>query len=302
MKFMFNRYLINDSGLPKSHNTNFFLVHKFLRTQWVAKASRNLEDTALKHPQTDLSNRALIAYKLAQLVDSPIPDTKIISLSQIEFSPKFTGFINEMNKNLSKDGILLTKFKGICLTDFLKFHNITDIKNLTSLLHNFVFNLWIGNYDKKDSDYVVDQKGMAWSIDYNLSGPGAFPKSNLSLGENAWGYSIANTEHTGFCLGDTIRQYMVKNKTDLDFFAPEISKIKNLDKQKIIEVFSGITITDMSGKEINKKYVDFLNKRKNILDKTIKKWISMGYPRKYTSQEKKVNPPTVDWKKSVLEK
>ena len=100
---------------------------------------------------------------------------------------------------------------------------------------------------------------------------------------------MKNTGHVGFCLGNVFRQHMIKDKISLKFFVPEISKVKGLDKQKIREAFQGITITDLNGEKINNEYISFLDKRRGLLEKIIKRWIKAGYPRDYRYQEKKSN-------------
>lgn len=261
--------------LAGSYNKSFIVKNKFTRSVWVAKFSIRLPGPNF----TDLNQRALLAYRLSKLVKTCVPETKIIKSGDIEYSLEFMDYLKSITDEIVKDGLQITRFKGIVLNEFLKFNSLTNISNLDELLNNFVFNLWIGNYDKKNEDYVIDQDNKAWSIDYNLLGPG-FPDNSLSLGGNAWSFKFENVADTGWCIGQILSSYL-KEKNLIGIFNNEISKIENLKEENIKKSFKDLFFyregtTDL----INDVFMNFLLERKKTIREKVDLWIKAGYPRR----------------------
>jgi len=278
---MISYYKVEKGELPGSHNPLFYLRHNILPGLWVAKISEDLSSAPRRNCLGDLSHRGLLAYKLSKLVGTPIPKTKIIYLNQIRFDPNLNMTLNQLNKTYSKDGILISKFEGVSLGNYLKMERLEKIANLDEIVLNSVFNLWIGNYDKKDGDYVVTQSGKAYSIDYNLSGPGGFEDTSLSLGENAYGYSFRSPNHVGFCIGPSLLKHVKEKARGISFFKPIIAKIESTKREDIENVFSDLSIKNKDGENINDLYINFLTLRasKGSLKNAIESWIKEGYPR-----------------------
>jgi len=128
---LYNYQQLNQLEIKGSYNESHYLKNQLSKKLWVGKISKKLPGK-LAFP--DLNQRALLAYRLSKLVKTPLPKTKIV-------------------KNQTGE-ILLTDFKGVDMHRFLKLYSIDNIKNKDELLENFIFNLWVGNYDKKDSDYL----------------------------------------------------------------------------------------------------------------------------------------------------
>lgn len=279
-------------GLDGNYNKSFFIRLNISRSLWVAKISHTLPPTA---NFKDLNQRALLAYKLSLLVDTPIPKTKILKLNQIEYSPDLIEFLDTIKSETIKDGILVTEFRGIPLSDFLKVHSVSDIVNFTEILENFVFNLWIGNYDKKNADYIIDQDNRVWSVDYNLLGPGFNTNKNLALGGYAKQFDINNVDHSGWCLGELLIEQLKTGKYPEELVMPIVERINNLPESRIISSFDGLTFNrEASSEHINPDFIDFLLERRKVLKSKVSEWYAAGFPRKLPEDQPKVEEQLVN--------
>jgi len=253
-----------------SYNINFVLERNFVKSKWVGKISRKI-----RYQFVDLNSRALLAFRLSKLVDAGIPTTKIISDKRINFSSQFV-----QPKDKIDDKVCITKYIGINLEDFLKENQIEKIKNLPQMFENFVFNLWLGNYDKKDSDYVVSLDGLLFSIDNQLLGPGFKENNAIALGAYSRAYDFNSPPDTGCCLARKLIDEIKKNK-NIDFSWPMVKKINSLSIDKIRGTFSGLKFfKEGTNESINEEFIEFLLFRRERLEEKINDWIINKYPRK----------------------
>ncbi len=263
-----------------SYNINFILRERLTSSLWIGKISKNLKKHHVDF--TDLDNRAILTYRLGKIVKTCIPTTKFINYSQIKFSPLFNEFLKSINLDsiLTQDKLLVTKFEGITLSNFLKFSKINKIKNLKQVLYNFIFNLWVGNYDKKDEDYVVDNNCLCFSIDYNLSGPGFQTNNELALGAYAQSYDIDNVGDAGWTTAPLLIQEIRDKQYKVDFFDSEIKKIENISRKDIKNAFNGLNFFKHSTKEnLNNEFVEFLTNRKSKIRDAVDDWCNQDYQR-----------------------
>lgn len=281
----FNKFSFSRKVSARSHNVNFFLRKKISGSLWVAKLSRSLITKGVDFK--DLNQRALLAYRLSKYVKTPIPTSQIIKLSQIDFSEDFVEFLNGLPNQLIKDDILITEFKGIPIRNFLKIQNLEDVTNLNEVIENFVFNLWIGNYDKKDGDYVVDQNGKVWSIDYNLLGPGFKENNRLALGAYAEPYDFEEVEDAGWCISEILINELKDGDYNREFFNNIITKIEEISESQIKDAMGELNFfKEGTGQNINSVFVKFLISRQRQLRKKVYEWCEASFPRgsrpKYT--------------------
>lgn len=263
-----------------SHNINFILKEKFTSNIWIGKISKSLRKFGSDF--NDLDERAIVTYRLGKKLNTCIPVTKYIYFNQVEFTPLFDEFLKAINQSetVLQDKLLITRFSGITLSNFIKFSNIEKIKNLNQVLNNFTFNLWVGNYDKKDQDYVIDNDLICQSIDYNLSGPGFILNKNYALGAYAQSYDLDQVEDSGWVISPIFLNYIKQKNYKIDFFEEGIRKIENFSNDVIEECFKGLCFYRQSSKEtINEEFIKFLVERKFKLRKAIKVWCESGYLR-----------------------
>lgn len=262
-----------------SYNTNFILKERFVDNFWIGKVSKNIKRFGFNF--IDLDDRAIIAYRLGKKVDERIPDTKYIDFNQIESTSLFDEFLTAIRSNeaLLHGRLLVNKFSGITLSAFAKFSNIEKIKNLNQALTNLAFNLWIGNYDKKDRDFVVDNNLICWSIDYNLSGPGFPTDKKFTLGAYAEPYNLEDVEDTGWAISPIFRNYIIQKNLKLDFFDKEIKQIENVANNEIKKCFKDLKFYRADSIEvINDEFIEFLTERKGKVREAIKTWCENNYP------------------------
>src|SRR6185436_9629088 len=180
---LFKYKFIEPIAINESYSTNIKVVRNFDKSFWVGKISRplpakidNFRNTGKPYIRnvdfSDLDDRAMLGFRLARSAGLNSLKTKIIPINRIEnFDSQKTA-----HKRVN-DNIFLSEFKGQSLSTYLETHSfdsfeVSDIKNKNEAIHSFVFNLWIGNYDNKDKDYLVDDDKNLISIDYHLLGPG----------------------------------------------------------------------------------------------------------------------------------
>lgn len=274
-KFLFGYNVVEE--IPGSYNKNFKLKRIITHSLWHGKISISLQSRGVDFK--DLNNRAFLAFRLSEIVKAGLPKkSRITPINRIVFPNT-----SVIPTDAIDDNMFITKFEGDKIEKFLSSHRLSDIKNLNQMFENFVFNLWIGNYDKKDNDYVVNNKRIVFSIDYQLLGPGFKSDDSLALGANAWFYNFDKPEDTGCCLGKFLIDELKNNKSgnSMQVLQPMFSKIKEVNRKTIKKAMNGLTFYRESTKEIiNDIFIDFLMYRKDKLEIKIKDWIKMGYPRR----------------------
>lgn len=270
-----------------AHNISFILRETLTNFLWIGKISKNLKERNVDF--IDLDDRAILTYRLGKKLKTCIPATKVINYNQINFSPLFNEFLKSIKSDsvLMQNKLLITKFKGITLSNFLKFSEINKIKNLRQVLYNFVFNLWVGNYDKKNEDYVIDNNYFCHSIDYNLSGPGFHTNKKLSLGAYAQSYGMDDVCDTGWAIAPLFIKEIKDKQYKVDFFDPEIKKIENISDKTIKNAFGKLNFFKHSTKKrLNNEFVEFLINRKSKIRNAINNWCIQNYKRGVRPKEK----------------
>lgn len=279
-----------------SHNVSFLLFNRWSQQFWFGKINRHVK---MHHVHfIDFPHRAILAFRLSKICCEPVAKSKLINEQEISASNEKDLFFSKVQQEkgilYDPNNILISKYAGIPLNDFLELNNgkIERIKNLDMIIKNFVFNLWVGNYDKKNNDYVVNNKGFCYSIDYDLCGPGFIENNRLSLGANAARYNLESTAHTGCCVGEKLLNYIKVKKLDLNYFKNKITEIQNIQLRKDI-------IKNLSLYKDNYNNHDFplslsvyevlvyLENRKEKLLEAINKWIEEGYPREQNQNPSK---------------
>lgn len=268
----------------QSYNKNL-LIHELKNPaqKWVGKVSKPLAPWANFR---DLDDRAILASRLAKLVKIDMPEMKVVKGEQI------LGFDSFESLEKINDNIFLTKYWGINLLEFLKTNKAKDILNFEKLYDFLVFNLWVGNYDKKTEDYLIDKNGNLATIDFQLSGPGFTDDPDAAIGGWLTKYYLTNPSHTGWCLeGATKNQrtpiirHVRKIKPNIGAFKKQIEIIKGITKGEIVKAVHGLDFRGLFEDKINNDYVNFLLNRSNKLEATLKDWIKAGYPNEIDQQQ-----------------
>ncbi len=279
--YLFGYTFLED--LEGSFNKNIKVKRNLTGSLWAGKISKSLRYHAPEYKRDldfkDFDDRAILAYRLADLVGVNTLVPKIIRAERIK------GWdIKEVSNRLN-DFVFLTEFNGPNLRQYLNDNNFqslqeSDIKNPESIIDDVVFHLWIGNYDKKDNDYLVDVDKTITSIDHQLSGPGFRQNKELALGGWGEGYSISTPEDTGWCTGDKIIiNYLKDNNFPISKYLKTINRIKQLSRFDIVKCFQGLNFYRQgTNEQINDEYIDFLLSRRDKLEGAIQSWIVAGYP------------------------
>ena len=271
-RLLFYYSYIQDIG--GSYNKNLILKRNLTGSQWVGKVSVSLLEKGVDF--RDLNQRAFLAYRLAKLVKNKVLKPKIVPFWRISDIS-----LADIPKKIDNN-IFLTRFRGISLSRFLnEGGKLQDIKNINEIFDNFIFNLWIGNYDRKDSDYTVGDDKKVYFIDYHLWGPGFKKNADLSLGAYAEAYSITDSSDTGWCIGSpNLIQFIKVQKISFDKFLPMIQRIEKLQDSKIKQAINRFRFYDEKNEdEINDTFLGFLLRRRYLLRPAIKTWIEAGYPK-----------------------
>jgi hypothetical protein len=268
-------------GLVKDHsyNLNFYLEGDGL---WVGKISKSLRLSGVEF--RDLDARAVLAWRLSLLAGSCLPETVLIPLRDLEQTPLFNAIYKNLDgtEYFKNRSILATRYQGIRLEDFLAYSPIDQIRNLDQLIGNFVFNLWIGNYDKNDDSYVVNDDLIGYSIDYNLSGPGFWAGPRLALGGYGQSFDMENPFDNGWAICPILARHLMTNKIGHDLFEPFFVQIESLSRDEIEAAFAGLGFFRHSSDiSINHEYMGFLIERRGRLRKAVKEWYAAGLPRGY---------------------
>jgi len=290
--YLFNYTFIEELAPGKeSYNTNLKLQRNFDKSFWVGKIFRSLPDSLEdfygkgKHyireiDFRDLDHRAILGFRLAKAVGLNSLKFKIVSLKRV-----LNFDIGTVKHGRISENIFLTEFKGVSLTQYLSSKSFksfasSDIKNKDEAIDSFVFNLWIGNYDNKDEDYLVDENKNLISIDYQLLGPGFRDNPKLALGSWGESFDISDPKDTGWCMGDgQLLNYLHDNVSCWEPFAKIIKRINSLSTMQIRLAMIGLKFYNQGTKEnINDVFLNFLLERRSKLEQAIRDWIKVGCP------------------------
>jgi hypothetical protein len=284
----FNYTFIEHIATGESYNTNVKLQRNLDKSLWVGKISRplylpNVNNRSESYSSTgdllDLNDRALLGFRLARSVGLNSLRVKIIPFKIVE---EFD--INTLSHARIDNYVFLTPFKGLSLPQYLASKSFSsleesDIKNKEEAIRSFIFNLWIGNYDNKDKDYLVDNDSNLISIDYHLLGPTSQDNKNLSLGACGEMFDIDNSEDTGWCVGNGELLNYIKNNPNHRCFDDTINKINSISKRRIKLAMRDLHFYNQgTQQDINRLFLNFLIERQVKLKKTIKDWIKADYP------------------------
>lgn len=289
--YFFNYTFLEQIAIGKSYSTNIKVQKNFDGSIWAGKISNplparieNFRNSGKPYVRrvnfSDLDSRAMLGFRLAKLVNLKSLEAKIIPTKKIENFD--TSIIKHQRID---DNIFLTKFTGQSLESYLQsngFSNFetSDIKNKDEVIKSFIFNLWIGNYDNKDRDYLVDENKNLISIDYHLLGPGFKDNSEFALG--AWGeaFDMNNPSDTGWCIGDGQLSSYLKNHTkDGQILEQTIKIIGSIPESEIRSAMRELKFYNQGTKEnINDLFFNFLLQRRLRLREKISEWINASFP------------------------
>jgi hypothetical protein len=233
---------------------------------WIGKISR----VATPHI-FDLNDRALLAYDLATLLKIPMP--KIMEISKDSFTNFDTIYkIHPEIKNSPQnfynfDNLLICQYKGNPLTE----ENIAGI-DVQQLLMIFIFDCWIGSFDKDDSEFLVDENNKFWAIDYQLWG--TVDDSGMSLGAEAITYT-ADENSFDMCLGDRTKKLLFASGS-VNLNHPILKEIENLSEKQIKKLVDKYKFFKRGFNEelINKQMTEYLVQRKKVIREQLKTYIA----------------------------
>jgi len=289
--YLFNYTFIEPLAAGESYSTNIKVKKNFDKSIWAGKISNPLPDilenfrgTGKQYIRTvdfrDMDHRAMLGFRLAKLAGLKSLQTRIVPLKRVENFDE-----DSIKHEKIDDNIFLTEFKGQSLTSYLQSKSFatietSDIRNKDEVIKSFVFNLWIGNYDNKDKDYLVDEANNLISIDYHLLGPGF--RSDLGLALGAWGeaFDINSPPDTGWCIGNgELLNYLKTHTKDWRPFEQSIKRVNSISKLQVRFAMRGLEFYKQGTMEnINDSFFDFLFERKVRLEETIRTWIDAGCP------------------------
>tara|TARA_B100001142_G_scaffold329610_1_gene393579 strand:- start:1582 stop:2430 length:849 start_codon:yes stop_codon:yes gene_type:complete len=258
--------------IGNTYNQNFYVNDKKSNSVWVGKLSKTLVKKGSNF--FDLNERATLANRLMEYLNIPTPVSKIVDSNSIK------NLFDYNSEDYISDKVWLSIFSGVTLSEFLKTNSFKDVKNLDIIFDNIVFNLWIGNYDRKDQDILVDQNNNLTFIDYHLWGPGFKKNSDLCLGAYAEGYDISKVKDTGWCVGaPELLGYIKKIKPSLRRFNKTIEKINSIESNNISEMLRDLTFSDENGNDLeNDNFLHHLLSRREKLVEALSLWIENHYP------------------------
>lgn len=289
-KFFIGYSFVRNIDEGQFYNSNILVRRNIDKTLWVGKISRRLPKILTdfygpgkNYVRTvdfmDLNDRALLGSRLASLAGLKVLRVKIIKNKLIsDFN------VNSLNFSLIDENIFLSEYRGVSLPKYLlekKFVKIedSDIENKNEIFFSFVFRVWIGCYDCKDEDFLVDENKNIIPIDFHLFGPGFRSSVNLAVG--AWGeaFDITNSKDTGWCAGgDIILEYIRSKNLPISSYEIFIDKINSIKEKEIKATFSGLNLYEQgTEKKINLSFYDFLLDRRKKLKQTIEQWINSDY-------------------------
>ncbi len=274
------KLIIKEKLSTGSHNVNFIAYNKDIQEDgWVVKVS-----IKTRAGFKDLNERALLAYKLSLLAGVRLPETHIMKMDQVSGLEPF----REAIKERVNDEVTITKYSGVPLTNFFQDeHTLKDLDDFEEIFRSFVFNVWIGNYDRKAEDYLISTNKQITSIDYQLCGPGFQKDMDLAIGAYALGYSLEDVNDTAWCLEGSLNQniglLLGRVRSEMipyKVFLPHIETIQKIPEQRIRDCFEDISFYGQFDSRINEHFVSFLLSRREKIGFTIQKWVTDGYPIK----------------------
>lgn len=255
-----------------SYHRNYF-VHEADEpsNRWVAKILRPHQ---VNFP--DFHARAALAYRLANQLGLRTLESKTVHLRS------FRDFAWPDDR--VDDWAFLTRFAGENLPSYLSHGALESIANLDQLPHFVAFHLWVGNLDKKATDYLVDD-GTIISIDYQLAGPGYSLTRELSLGAWAEEYDIHNPDDVGWALEGredngtgALAAWMRATKPPFEVFEPLVNRIEQTTEEQLLSVLQGLAFFSWQNLRIDGFYYEFLRARRGWLRESLKRWIKLDYP------------------------
>jgi len=249
MRLIRPRYrFIKPNSNPSYNNT--FLILKYYRflgkdlfaSEWIGKITKKIEWKP--DLPDDLDERCALAYRLGKIIGVNIPETDIIKFDRIENNKELV--LSNPKDYYDFSEISISKKRGDCFNDNL----LSDIEK-SDLLNLFIFDCWIGNFDKKPKDYVRDEKNKLWGIDYQLWGP---CDSNIthSLGYCAYTYDFTIENIKKYCLPDTYWKYIQYDTKVADKI---LTRIENINRKSINKIICGLSFYN------NEFIVQFLENR-----------------------------------------
>lgn len=238
---------------------------EFLPSKWVGKLTVKL--STLGDPMVldilDMDNRSMLAYRLAKKLAINIPRTELISFDQIERCEQLSEVLNPSRYyNFSK--IVISKFITGERFD-LNTKALERVKN-TDILNLFIFDCWLGNFDKKIEDYIIDKQNKLWSIDYQLWGPRDTSYRTLGYCARVYGITIENFKK--YCLPKPLWQHLTFDKFLVDKF---ISKIKKLSKKYLEKTLDRYKFINQRGESLNDTLLMYLCTRVQNIESDIGK-------------------------------
>jgi hypothetical protein len=260
--------------------TNFLFLLREIESSsvWVGKIFRNSK--SFLKGCADLNHRELLAERLAAEVGTCLPEMRLIDFPRIGFSPEFDRMLDTVSDMIIQDDLLITRFAGLSLHNYLKTSHAPRIRNLDDILRNFVFNLWFGNYDKKTDDYVVDNDLVCRSVDYSLSGPGFDPDDRLSIGAYFQSYDFARPWDCGWAISDPFLEVIRERRLGPDFFLPMVERIESLTDATLRAAFEGLSFYRYGAAErIDEVYFRFLLDRQAGIREAVRLWCGEGWPK-----------------------
>jgi hypothetical protein len=263
-----------------SGGTNVILLFRERETSvlWVGKIFRN--SLSFLKGCADLNDRAILAARLAAETGACIPEVRLIDFREIDFSPEFDRMLDNLHDIIIQNRLLLVRFGGISLKNFLKIAFIRDIRNLDAILLNFVFNLWFGNYDKKTDDYVIDSEFVCHSVDYSLSGPGFVPDNRLSIGAYFQTYDFKHVWDSGWAIADPLIETIRDRGLGIEFFIPMVKQVEMIPDNAIRTAFDGLSFYRYgTGERIDDIFFGFLLERREGIREAVRAWCDAGYPK-----------------------
>lgn len=270
-------FVYEGSVSQASYNKNIILHESDNHdAKWVGKISNALAPWA---DFRDLDDRGVLAYRLSQLAGLALPEVKIVSIKNI-IGYDFSEVPDRIN-----DNIFLTKFSGINLLEFLKTKKLEDVNNFCDIYKFLVFNLWVGSYDKKTEDYLINEMGNLIPVDYQLLGPGFVKDISASIGGWLTMYYMSEPSHTGWCFEGAkkdektpVIEYVRKMNPGIEVFLEQINTIKNIKIDELKNAFSGLNFRGQFDHSINDDFINYLIDRRESLEGALVEWIQAGYP------------------------
>ena len=231
-----------------------FLRQQFFRTEWIGKITKKLS-TIDALDVYDLNQRALLAYDLSRLLGTFIPQTAMIPFASIGATADLKDILSDSRQFYDYSMVLMSRRLSTRAT-------VDDLELLdrTAILRTFIFDYFIGNFDKKDDDYVIDVDGQLWSIDYQLWGP--CDDINHALGYCGTTYDFSFDNVNNYCIGTRLRSTLVHDPRVVDHFVSRIEAITDRQIETLVNRYRFYARDKTRMTTINRMFIDyFLNRR-----------------------------------------